>query len=1845
MKKTAKTLSIVIMAFAMAMCFFFAGLTFIKAETNATEEVGLTVLPGAEVYVPEKGDINDTGIRFTVQIPEEGYQTLANQAGENGAVHLGVEIGSIEGGEYKAKQEIPVKTSAPEVVNGNMQYTYTLMYNLDRVFGKKYPDLGYMEEPSVEEENEEITTRVKIPYSNPVEYKNVTKSKKVFYEDQQSELNKMYLQELCIRPWYKTITANGEEKVAYGDAGDSRSMLHVAIAEINEYNKGEKGNTVLEADSYAYFTSTYLNGEIDPVEGDYTINAFGETNIVLKGDDAYDTYILESSGEVVARNGDSSLTMGAHLGKYKEGDAITLYGISAEREVVAYTATYTGFEGMELASIEGKQPIITADRKMYLNNTGLENESIDGVFYNGLLVSKDGKNVDVKEITEAIGSEVELVIKVGETLYDGTSLYVTKAFENTLESKKDMTATLGTSNTSYKRDAATSDDNDNNDNFKRGTLTGYYALAEDITFYGGEEPAEGWVDIAFGGRNEDDDGNSYGVNTFNATFDGRGHSLNNIILDNSRNKDGNNFYNYGIFGMEMGVNAKLMNFAINGAKFLVLDETTSQNIITDTNNCYVSALFAQKPSAVSNAEGNTSEMSNVYVNIEMGGRGTNAGAREMALFSDGHTDSFGFNKISNTIINFNINKNATYASLYIRRQSSSVTGMIAEGAYDAQISDTYLIINGRPWGQYTPAEEGKQESYGGIYTYSSVAKMPKGNENYNNFSSDYWTISDGIPVWNTCSTIVAINGENVSSATKTSTTAESFAITLTENGVDKTSDLSFDITGDKVVEVTNNAISVKNNVKGTAIVTVSYEGNTIATYTFEVDTRETAVNTEEILLSKLDGKLYFNNTDLAGLKDATINDVALVNEDDTSSSIFADGKIDTSKLSITDGKEGRPVNYIISIDTNDGKYLLTNVKVYDGVFDNENASSMPTVFSASEVTGIYALAENIDLSDCSFKVIKSESTFSGIFDGRGYTMSNYYCGDSGAAMFGLAGDVTIKNVAINGITFSDGYGSVLFTLVNADSNVVIENVYFNAKYSTGYSRASLIIYNNEDAYGTWTVNNLFAEVDFEDGVENKNAPLFKGYRAASGINGTFTNAYLLSTGSGYTATSIDGKLKLLQNNETLAQARGTMVADEDYKSGEFDSKYWEIGADGAPRWKSCSVWATVYNNNEEAVNLSETLYETGATYTVKVNGEPAEIEVVGENPVVSATGNTFTVLGNKKGTSEIVVTYNGNVVDTFIVKVDTAYTLSVLKGGSVVEGEDIATDNVDDEFTVKVYDGEEEITEGIILSTSSEMVSIGNGVIKAVAGKEGSAEITVTCDDGVVSSFIIYIDTAYHVEVTLGDSVVDGTEINYTNVEEALYIKLVGGGVYADVSEYTIVSDLNEGITVSGNQLLIDANLNCTANVTVTWAGGEVTFVITINTKTANEVTGEALLSKFDGKLYLNGTNIGETLKFEDITSVIFGEKEIFANGVIATADFTEIGDANKYSLTIMAGEDKYEFIDNVIVCTDVFDNTPYGRARMATKFGAGTSSNATSYTVTLEDGSTKTLKTVKGDLTGYYALAEDLYFNEYNLKDPSKATPGTTPILRNEMFGGRQNYSGVITFDATFDGRGHTLNNVILDAQGTSHAGLMFGTYSGPNAVLKNFAINGVKFYLSGEIYDAPQSSNIAFFFYYPSAVVAESHKSEISNVYINVKMNSNGKNFPSLFYNLTAQDGSSTATVGFKTWSNVVIIYEVGTDLNSVTSYANLLGKSTGVMPTTKEEAVSFSNTYFVINGRPSVGTDSIPKSYVGLKWYMNTDAMFEDNANNDYSNFTGEAGNGCWEIGADGLPAWKSLQTTAE
>ncbi len=571
MKKTAKTLSIVITAFAMAMCFFFAGLTFIKADTNATEEVGLTVLSGAEVYVPE-GDLDDTGMRFIVQIPETGYQALVEKAGLEGEVHLGLEIGSIKDGEFEAKRE--KKASALEVVNGNMQYTYTLMYNLDRVFGEKYPDLGYMEEPSVEEENEEIKTRVKIPNSNPVEYDEVTKSKKDFYGAQQLELNQMYLTELCIRPWYKTITANGEEEVVYGDAGDVRSILHVAIAEINEYNKGINGNTVLDENSFAYFTSTYLNGEITDADGDFTIDALGGTNITLT---ECDTYILESSGEIVARKGATSLEMGVHLGKYKQGDVISLYGVNADRTVVKYTATYTGFENLEITPL-AKKPVISADGKMYFNDTELDGEDIDGVFYNDLLVSKDGENIDVSTITEEVGSEVEFIIKVGNDLYSGAFIYATKAFEDTAESRKALVTTL------------------------KGGASGYYALAEDLHFVGtdGEEQF-----------------NASSSSTFSGVFDGRGHTMFDITIVSTP----------GIFGTNAGI-CTLKNFAIKGISTLSAtnavffryapagSEVTVKNVyiyryVTESKDS--NAIFVYGPSSDSYG---TWKMSNVIVEQE-----------------------------------------------------------------------------------------------------------------------------------------------------------------------------------------------------------------------------------------------------------------------------------------------------------------------------------------------------------------------------------------------------------------------------------------------------------------------------------------------------------------------------------------------------------------------------------------------------------------------------------------------------------------------------------------------------------------------------------------------------------------------------------------------------------------------------------------------------------------------------------------------------------------------------------------------------------------------------------------------------------------------------------------------------------------------------------------------------------------------------------------------------------------------------------------------------------------------------------------------------------------------------
>ena len=87
------------------------------------------------------------------------------------------------------------------------------------------------------------------------------------------------------------------------------------------------------------------------------------------------------------------------------------------------------------------------------------------------------------------------------------------------------------------------------------------------------------------------------------------------------------------------------------------------------------------------------------------------------------------------------------------------------------------------------------------------------------------------------------------------------------------------------------------------------------------------------------------------------------------------------------------------------------------------------VNNASTVSAIYAvLTDDIDLGGCSFTPIgKDFREFSGVFDGKGYTVSGLKVTDvADAGLFGTAKDATIRNVVVRGnVTGTDNAAGIL----------------------------------------------------------------------------------------------------------------------------------------------------------------------------------------------------------------------------------------------------------------------------------------------------------------------------------------------------------------------------------------------------------------------------------------------------------------------------------------------------------------------------------------------------------------------------------------------------------------------------------------------------------------------------------------------------------------------------------------------------------------------------------------------------------------------------------------------------
>ncbi|MBE7083156.1 MAG: hypothetical protein E7373_00965 [Clostridiales bacterium] len=275
----------------------------------------------------------------------------------------------------------------------------------------------------------------------------------------------------------------------------------------------------------------------------------------------------------------------------------------------------------------------------------------------------------------------------------------------------------------------------------------------------------------------------------------------------------------------------------------------------------------------------------------------------------------------------------------------------------------------------------------------------------------------------------------------------------------------------------------------------------------------------------------------------------------------------------------------VKVTSKKGTTTLTNVKVYSQVIDNE--TEFEKLFKAQEdLNGVYALGANIgvgttlDLSGG----IRQNNIFTGIFDGRGYTVKNLNV--SGASdningsLFGqIRYPAVIANVAFENV--SADYAAVISSkhLREYDWNTnplvplrpVIKNVYIQVEDgSTGFRGVIATVdggmkypvienvivkalacklgaqYNQGSFFGSETIVDKNQSVGDTDVLKNNyvisNMPL--------------NDYYGLSTSSYPIYDNIAG----ITRYATVEAMQG---ATNDYSS--FSEEYWEI-VDGIPTW-------------------------------------------------------------------------------------------------------------------------------------------------------------------------------------------------------------------------------------------------------------------------------------------------------------------------------------------------------------------------------------------------------------------------------------------------------------------------------------------------------------------------------------------------------------------------------------------------------------------------------------------------------------------------------------------------------
>lgn len=277
-------------------------------------------------------------------------------------------------------------------------------------------------------------------------------------------------------------------------------------------------------------------------------------------------------------------------------------------------------------------------------------------------------------------------------------------------------------------------------------------------------------------------------------------------------------------------------------------------------------------------------------------------------------------------------------------------------------------------------------------------------------------------------------------ANETFTTKIPLKASVYSKGEEKTVDINWSIADETVAKIENSELVAVNLGSTTLVASCSYDGKTVKTSAIPITVNPSVIKTENTLLVDLQKtEAAFNPNDVYKSDDSlgkiitAKGDIITLNENQAASSAFVAGESRVTVYS-QDGKFGAEVNLVAA----------------DFVVNNE----ADLVEMYKYASGYIALGCNIQMTEIFTPYKEEQVTFTGTFNGMGYTITglkvkayrnaaNEVCN---GALFTYINNFTIKNLALKSakIVGGDGIGALVYRSEGAN---VIDNVYIECDMS------------------------------------------------------------------------------------------------------------------------------------------------------------------------------------------------------------------------------------------------------------------------------------------------------------------------------------------------------------------------------------------------------------------------------------------------------------------------------------------------------------------------------------------------------------------------------------------------------------------------------------------------------------------------------------------------------------------------------------------------------------------------------------------------------------------------------